>query len=144
MSTIQYFGTVSKTGILNIPNRKRLQADLLRFADCSVELTVKKKNRRSTQANRYYWGVVVKEVELRLRELGNDVDSDITHEFLKDRFLSTPLIGDGGEKIGELPGSTADLNTDEFTAYIEKIAQWAAESLGLYIPTANEDLKLQF
>ena len=143
MTNITAFGTVSTTGIINY-NRKRLQAELVKFAGCSVEITVRKKNRRSGQANRYYWGVVIKECEIRMKELGNDVDSDLTHEFFKDRFLQTPLIGEGGEVIGSLPGSTAKLNKDEFGSYIDKIILFAAETLAITIPLPETDLQLQF
>jgi len=142
MATITHYGTVSKTGILNLANRKRLQDDLTKFADCSVEIIIKKKNRRSGQQNRYYHGIVVKEIEIRMCELGNDVDSDLVHEFLKDRFLQTPLIGDGGEVIGSLPGSTAKLNKDEFGTYIDKIILFAAETLSITIPLPNTELQL--
>jgi len=142
MAAITHYGTVSKTGILNLANRKRLQDDLTRFADCSVEITIKKKNRRSGNQNRYYHGVVVKEIEIRMKELGNDVNPEVVHEFLKDRFLQTPLIGEGGEVIGSLPGSTAKLNKDEFGAYIDKIILFAAETLGITIPLPSTELSL--
>lgn len=143
MPTITAYGTI-KEGKLTLANRKRFEQDLQAFKDCSVELSVKKRNRRSTQANRYLWGVVYKEVEIRLRELGNDVNADVVHEFLKGKFLTVPMLGDGGEVIEEMPGSTAELNSDEFTMYVEKIMRWASETIGLYIPAANEDLQFSF
>jgi len=142
MKNLQYFGSVSKTGILNIPNRKRLQADLLSFAGCTVKLTIKKKNRRSSPQNRYLFGVVYKEVEIRMNELGNDVNTDLVHLFFKDKYLQIPLIGDGGEIIGTLPGSTAALNKDEFSLYLDKIIKFSAETLGISIPLPNTELKL--
>ncbi len=144
MPIIQLYASVTETGILTIPNRKRLQADLLKFKGCSIELTIKKKNRRSSPQNRYYHGVVVKEIEIRLRELGNDVNSEVVHEFLKHRFNQKHLLGDGGEIIDSYPGSTTEMNRFEFSEYVEKIAQWACEFLGLYIPAPNEDLQLKF
>jgi len=141
---INYFGTVSVTGILQIPNRKRLQSDLQRFAGCSIELVIKKKNRRSTQQNRYLWGVVYKEVEIRMRELGNDVDSDLVHDFFKDKFLQRELIGEGGEVIDKIPGSSKELNKTDFIEYVDKIILWSAETLSISIPAPNTDLQLQF
>jgi hypothetical protein len=141
MKHLQYIGNVSTTGILQL-NRKRLQKDLLQYAGCSVELTIRKKNRRSNQQNRYYFGVVIKEIELRMKELGNDVDTDIVHEFFKDRFLQHPLVGEGGEIIGVLPGSTAKLNKEEFGNYIDKIVFFAAETLQITIPLPNTELQL--
>ena len=128
MPTLTAYGTI-KDGRLTLANRKRFEADLLSFKDCTVELSVKKKNRRSTQANRYLWGVVYKEVEIRLKELGNDVNADVVHEFLKGKFLRQPLIGEDGIVIEDIAGSTADLNSEGFTEYVEKIMQWASEKL---------------
>ena len=142
MATITHYGSVSKTGILQLANRKRLQADLAHFADCAVEIIIRKKNRRSSQQNKYYHGVIVKEIETRMRDLGNDVTPELVHEFLKDRFLQSPLIGEGGEIIGSLPGSTAKLNKDEFGIYIDKIILFAAETLAISIPLPNTELKL--
>ena len=139
---IQYYGTVSKTGILNIPNRKRLQADLVRFADCSVELTIKKKNRRSTKQNNYLWGVVYKECEIRMRELGNDIDCDVVHDFFKDKFLQKELVGEGGEVIDKIPGSTTELNKTDFIEYVNKIILWSSEILCITIPLPETDLQL--
>jgi len=142
MASITHYGTVSKTGILNLANRKRLQDDLTRFADCSVEITIKKKNRRSTQQNRYLWGVVYKEVEIRMRELGNDVDSNLVHDFFKDKFLQKELVGQGGEVIDSIPGSSAELNKEDFGIYVDKIIEWSASFLSITIPLPSTELSL--
>ena len=131
-----------KSGKLTLANRKRFEQDLTGFKDCAVELTVKKKNRRSNPQNRYLWGVVYKEVEIRLKQLGNDVNADVVHEFLKGKFLQVPMIAEGGEVIENLPGSTADLNKEEFALYVDKIIMWAAQFLEITIPLPNEILTL--
>lgn len=143
MPTITAYGTITN-GKLTLANRKRFEADLTGFKDGAVEMVIRKKNRRSSQSNRYLWGVVYKEVEIRLRDLGNDVDSEIVHEFLKSKFLQVPVVGGDGEVIADRPGSTADLNKDQFTEYIENIMRWASEYLELYIPSPNEHLQFNF
>jgi len=141
---ITHFGTVSKTGILNLSNRKRLQAELIRFADCSIELTIKKKNQRSTQMNRYYHGVIVKEIQMELKNLGNDFTPEEVHELLKEMFNPIEIIGPGGEVIGKKGGSTTKMNKEEMSIYWDKIILWAAEFLSLHIPPPCTDLQLQF
>jgi hypothetical protein len=121
-----------------------MQQDLKAFAGSQVELIIKKRNRRSNQANKYLWGVVYKEVEIRMKELGNDVDCEVVHEFFKDRFLQIHLIGEGGEIIGHKAGSTADLNKDEFSIYLDKIFEFAASILSIEIPLPNTDLQFKF
>ncbi len=142
MSNIQYFGTVSKTGILTIPNRKRLQADLKQFSGCSVEISIRKKNRRTNPMNRYYHGVIVKDIQVELNRLGNDFSSDEVHELLKEMFNPIDIIGPGGEVIGKKGGSTAKMNKEEMSVYWDKIILWAAEFLCISIPAPNTELQL--
>lgn len=143
MPTITAYGTI-KEGKLTLANRKRFEQDLQSFKDCSVELSVKKRNRRSNPQNRYYWGVVVKEIQLRLIQLGNDFDADTVHEFLKDKFNKKEIIGDGGEVLDYLGGTTTGMNKEEFTIYLDKIIEWAASFLQIAIPYPDEKLELQF
>ena len=144
MAIIKASGSVSKTGILTLQNRKRLQDELIKLSGFAVEITIKKKARRSNPMNNYYWGVIVKEIELRMIELGNDVDADLVHEFLKDKFNKIEVIGEGGEIIDYRPGSTTEMNKEEMNIYWQKIWKWAAETLGISIPAPNEDLQFDF
>ena len=143
MANITAFGSVSETGILSLNNRKRLQTDLLKFKGCTVEITIKKKNKRSTPQNSYYHGVVVAEVRHGLLEIGYQMTADETHEFLKQKFNSTQIITKDGLVI-DVPKSTTELNVSEFSEYIERIARFAAEYLSVVIPMPNQDLTLQF
>lgn len=143
MPTITAYGTIQK-GVLTLSNRRRLEEDLRRMKDCNVELTIKKKNRRSNPQNRYLWGVVYKEIEVKLNDWGNDVDCDDLHEYFKAMFLKQPICNADGEMIGEIAGSSAVQNKEDFGIYIEKIRQWAAENIDLYIPDPNADLTLNF
>lgn len=143
MPALTAYGEV-KGGKLILSNRKRFETDLSKFKDCAVELTIRKKNRRSNVANRYLWGVVYKEIEVRLNELGNDVNSEVVHEWCKGKFNPVPIIGIGGEMLDTKGGSTAEMNAFEFSEYIEKIIRFAAEYLEVCIPYPNTDLTLQF
>lgn len=133
-----------KDGKLTINNRKRLEEDMRQFKNGPVMISVKRKNKRSNPQNRYYWGVIVQEIKLRLIELGNEVDEETVHEFLKGKFNPVSAIDKDGVVIAELPGSTADLNKEEFSAFVELVIRWAAEILDLQIPYPNEDLKIEF
>ena len=142
MANITAFGSVSETGILALNNRKRLQTDLLKFKGCTVEITIKKKNKRSTPQNSYYHGVVVAEVRHGLLEIGYQMTADETHEFLKQKFNNIQIVNKEGIVI-DVPKSTTELNTIEFSEYVERIARFASEYLGVYIPAPNESLTLK-
>lgn len=141
-ASITAYGHI-KDGRLILSNPKRFKADLSFFKNESiVELTIRKKNKRSTQQNRYMFGVVYKELEIRMRELGNDVDVDIVHEFCKERFNPEAILGPGGEIIGNKGGSTTEMNKDQFGVYLDKIIKFAAEILEIEIPLPNTELKM--
>lgn len=144
MNSITYYGSVTETGILNIPHRKRLQDELRQFKGSSVTITIKKKNTRSNKQNAFLWGVVYKEIELELKRLGNDVTPEEIHEMCKESFNSIDIVGPGGEIIGKKGGSTAKMNKDEMSVYWDKIILWTATYLEITIPLPESDLQLQF
>ena len=89
-----------------------------------VEVTVRKKHRRRTdQQNRYYFGVVI---PILADHTG--YTSDEMHDALKVKFLGVPEKGLMHIK------SSALLSRLEFKEYVDKISQWAARDLGVYIP----------
>lgn len=97
-------------------------------------LTCKNINNRSLDQNKYYWSCIVPLVRKGLFDAGyNDVtENETAHEILKHLFLKKK-VSNGIETI-EIAGSSADLTTIEFSSYIEQIAQWASEYLGIVIP----------
>ena len=131
-----------KDGTLLISNRKRFAADIAKLKNGMVEITIKRANRRSNPQNRYLWGVVYKEIQIRLNELGNDFTPDDVHNFCKGEFLKVPVLGTGGEVIGYGPGYTSDLNKEDFGVYLDKVILWAAEFLEITIPLPGDNLQL--
>ena len=100
------------------------------------------KPKRSSPANRYYWGVVVELIYLALKESGWEVNREGTHELLRVRFLSEDKpIGNDGEFVTRVK-STTELDSVEFGTYIERCKQFAAEYLNTVIPEPNEQLTL--
>lgn len=125
-------------GKLEIRNRAMVRAQLQRMRDGEVRITIERAHAtRSSQANRYYWGVVV---ELLAEHTGYTPDE--IHEVLKAKFLPKKLaVTDGnGEIKGEfvVGGTTTKLNKVEFGEYVTQIRQWALEDLDVVIPEANE------
>ncbi len=89
-----------------------------------IEIILRKRRKdRSSQANRFYHGVVVK----LLSEHTGHTPSE-THDILKYRFL----IDREDERLPRVR-STASLDTAEFARYLEDCIQLAAE-MGVVIP----------
>lgn len=84
---------------------------------------------RTLPQNSYYWNCVV-----RLLAETFGWDDDTMHDFLKGKFLSK-FVNWKGKEI-RVVGSTARLNTAEFSEYVEKCKVWAT-SEGVIIPEAE-------
>ena len=107
---------------------------------CDVVVTIEKRHAtRSLQANRYYWGVVVHHISEH-----TGYTPEETHEALKTMFLPKKLamLGQNGDVQGELVigGSTAKLNKIEFGDYINRIREWARDTLQVEIPQPESEL----
>lgn len=131
-------GTI-RNGKLHIANRAQFDETVRALGDgWQVEIEITRlRATRSGQANRYYWGVVIK----ALHDLTGYTDAEL-HDLMKAKFLPKELaFTDGNGDVVEafvLGGSTRGLNTQEFSEYVNRIRDWAADKLGLYIPEANE------
>jgi len=113
-------------------NPSRYQ-QLLKSMSGVVDIVFRKvKTPRSSQQNRYYWGVIIK---ILADELGYSPED--AHFALRLRFLRRY---DGEAKPTPLyvPKSTTDLSTKDFEAYQEDIRRWAASFLYINIPEPNE------
>lgn len=142
MRSMKHYGHAGRDGKLIAGSFVAALNDLLRRR-VPVVLTVEEfKDKRSSQANRYYWGVVVELIHRALKESGIDASREGTHELLKFRFLKEDHpIGKDGEFITTVK-STTELERDEFAAYIERCKQFAAEYLNLNIPDPGEQVSM--
>lgn len=137
MNQIEAYGYI-KDGVLHLLGRKRLDADIKQMKNCDVAITIKRKGKRSLPQNRYYFGVVLPEIRRELIRIGQirpDVTTEDLHGAFKMKFNPDNIRDEEtGEVLLEVGGSTAALNKDEFSAYVDRIIFWAGESLGLHIP----------
>lgn len=117
---------------LHFANIERLNMDVTRYNDKTVEVTIKEyKPKRSNQLNQYYWGVVVKIISDY-----TGYTKEETHELLKQTFLKKKvLIEDTWYDTTE---STTKMNNKEMLEFIEEVKQWAAQTLYVYIPDPHE------
>jgi hypothetical protein len=102
---------------------------------CKSEINLKELRLRSTQENRYYWGVIVKTLS---QELGYNPEE--IHEILKHKFLKEiiNLKTKQGIDLIEITKSTTSLTTIDFEDYLSKIREWASIELSIYLALPNE------
>ena len=84
---------------------------------------------RSIEQNAYWWGVIIPEIAE-----ASGFTHDEAHEALKAKFLGQDDLATGLRRIG----STARLDTKQFTDLIDQVRQWALDFLNCYIPAPNE------
>lgn len=125
-----FYGRVLPGGLLVLDAPKDYQRHVYAHRGKHVEITFRKRRtRRSSQANRYYFGVVVK---MLAEHCGYDTQE--MHEALAMRFLrieDCPVTGAPRRK------HTPDTDSSEFAEYVNHCIRLAAE-LGVVIPDSSE------
>ena len=116
---------------LRFINPAKIKQHLLPLKGQLVMVTAEKLRKHRTDAQaRYYRGVVLKTIADNCGYRGSE-ELEALHQEMRRRFL--PKRG-----CLNIPVSTAALNTQEMSDYIEAIRDWAAMQLGLYVPAPNE------
>ena len=100
----------------------------------ALEIVVRKKRiRRSDKQNRYYWGVVIAEIASCAGY--RKADAYQLHDALAFKFLPLPHCPITGSPRRMRTPAT---DTAEFSAYVDQVIQWAAETWGVVIPDATQ------
>jgi hypothetical protein len=110
--------------------RRQLASALKRWPNTPVEIEIRPwEETRRSQANRYYWGVVLK---FMAEESGHTVDE--LHELMKLRHNSK-VVADPttGEEV-KIACSTSKLTINEFSDYLEAVMLDGSEHLGIVFP----------
>lgn len=141
---MKYTGTIKlDNGSLKLINK----AEMLKFAlslNCK-EFTFtleKKRNKRSNEQNKYYWGVVLPLVKQGLLDIGYQVNIESTHDFIKSEFNYKEIVNKETGEVKKIPNSTTQLSKSEFAEVVERIKIFASEWLNIYIPDPNEQIEL--
>jgi hypothetical protein len=105
------------------------------YEGLDVVVTIAKPTKqRSNPQNNYLWAVPY---QMIAEETGADTES--IHHAMKEMFLSEKTSGPI-----KIVRSTTKLTTKEFSEYIDRILQWSAEFLSLYIPLPSEEELLKW
>jgi hypothetical protein len=104
----------------------------------------KAKKKRSTQQNRFYYGVIIPIVQNCLKEAGHIMTNESTHDLIKLKFLKEALFvnEETGEVIERIK-STTELSTSKFMDLLAEINNFTFEYFGVSLPSPNDDLTLK-
>lgn len=139
----KFHGNVTD-GKLALQNRTGFK-DVLTCFDGEITLTIeKRKKERSGQQNKYYWGAVVPIVRQALTDVGYQrVSISEVHNLLKTMFIKKEMVNDCTGEVLTFIGSTAELSTVDFMAFIENVAAWLAEFLGVVLPEPGQQIEIE-
>ena len=144
MLSIEVPGHINKDGRLVAENALMLKKWIEFNKGYSLMITFQRfGNKRTTKQNRYYWGVVVKMIRERFKELGHELDSDEVHDFLKGEFNKREIVTENDHHLS-IPRSTKDLDSTSFNEYLEKVRQFASITLEINIPDPDENYQSVF
>lgn len=136
---------ISETGIENHVVWSRLLEDCKKDPG-SYKLTLHKAKRRTLPQNNYYWATLVQAAFDELRNAGYDeiMELDDAHEVLKTLFLTRQIPNKETGECMPKTGSTRKLSTKEFGQYMERIAQWLAETFGRVVPAPGAQSAIEY
>lgn len=112
------------------------------LSDGNYSVSIKRIRReRSNDQNGWLWGCIYPMLLDALIDVGWDEFTNIeqVHEFCKMKFTASEIVNRHTGEIVTIPFSTANMNTVEFSAYTDKIRDFASEYLNTEIPDPNKD-----
>jgi hypothetical protein len=126
-------------------NRNLIKDAIATFEGKQIVIKIEKaKKKRSTQQNRFYYGIIIPIVQNCLKEAGHIMTNESTHDLIKLKFLKEALFvnEETGEVIERIK-STTELSTSQFMDLLAEINNFTFEYFGVSLPSPNDDLTLK-
>lgn len=110
----------------------------------SYMLNVTRQRRgRTLNQNDWLWGCVYPILLDGLLEAGWEFTSvEQVHEFFKRQMANDRVVNYHTGEIVEIPRSTATMDTQQFSMYVEKLREYAEEFLDVTIPPPDRDWRI--
>jgi hypothetical protein len=126
-------------------NRNLIKDAIATFEGNQIVIKIEKsKKKRSTQQNRFYYGVIIPIVQNCLKDAGHIMTSESTHDLIKLKFLKETLfVNEETGEIIERIKSTTELSTSQFMDLLAEINNFTFEYFGVSLPSPNDDLTLK-
>lgn len=111
----------------------------------AVRVEVKSLASKTTAQLGWYWGIVLPRVQQGLQEQGNELSLAEVNAFLNDKFFFTEktVCWKTGQnefvQVIRTPRSKSGASKDEMSAFLDKVIRWAAQDLGVFIPSPDEE-----
>lgn len=140
-------GTIGSDGKLKIFNKDLFLHRISTFPSQNVEIQIIKREGSFThQQRKYYFSVIVPEIQKALLYYGNNYSKSETDHFLRERFLS---FEDFSEETGRfikkphrLSDSDSTVGFSQFQRFLEFCIMFAAQELNWAVPYPNEQFRV--
>lgn len=121
-------------------NLQNLYSFFRAMPDGSYMLSITKQKRgRTLNQNEWLWGCVYPILLDGLLDAGWEFTSvEQVHEFLKKLMAHDRVVNYDTGEIVEIPKSTATMDTQQFSTYIDKLREYAEEFLNVTIPDPDK------
>jgi hypothetical protein len=119
-----------------IEKEETFNMNVLNLEPCLYVITIDKaKSKRSILQNSYYWAVVLGAFLEGYRDTnGEEISKEEAHETLKMELNYKTISNEETGEVVRIPKSTADINTKEFSEYVEKCRRFISEWFGVETP----------
>ena len=127
-------------------NRPLILKALKAFEGVNITVTIsKRKKKRSTNQNSYYWAVIVPFwKQIFLDEWGEVYSQSQTHEFLKYNCNFTEKVNKETGEIIRVSKSTTENSTTDQELMCKQARDLALEMFNIEIPLPNEQINITF
>jgi hypothetical protein len=143
MNKLQYFCKIAD-GNIQGNLFQRIQKDVLELEEGWYCMTIDKKNKRSNLQNNYYWGAVIEDCILGVRESwGEKITKETAHELLKSNCNFKQIITQDGE-IQKLTMETKKLSKVEFEVYLNDCRNFIKQYFGIDTLLPNEQSEIDY
>lgn len=136
---LEVYGNVDELAKVHVQSDLLLKGWLKEKRGKKIRLTFEEySGKRSDPQNQYYWRVMVPMVRIAINDLGNNFSETEIHDFLKREFNGKEIETPSGAFLN-MPQSTTKLDTISFNEFKERVQQFGAEVLNIYIPDPDPD-----
>jgi hypothetical protein len=124
--------------------RDKRVVDTIDLPDATYQAKIERKDKRSTQQNRYLHGVMLPIIRDALREAGwNQIKTiEDAKDFVKLQFLKYDLVNEKTGEVKEGYRNTSALTKLQFMELVQDVQIWLQEYFDIYLPLPGEQTKM--
>lgn len=110
---------------------------------CYMLNITRQRRGRTLNQNEWLWGCVYPILLDGLLEAGWEFTSvEQVHEFFKHQMALDKVVNRHTGEIVIIPTSTATMDTQQFSVYVDKLREYAEEFLNVTIPSPDRDWRI--